>query len=965
MIVKRPEKKEKKHYSRYTAFVIIMIISFTMITGKLVYLQIYKKDDYQDKANTTATKFVSESAPRGNIYDQNGNVLATNTQTYSITYTSTTEADRDFYSTVDKLTDIFDESSETFQDDLILKLDDNNKWYFEYKNSDTATRKNEEIRFKRDRGLNEDVQKEVLGKTDDDSDISEEDTKKVNEKLLEITPEEVYYYLVKSYNLIDLVDPEPVDDGTKEYEAKKKEYDTRKNKYKDMSGEELANIISEKYDYKEMRKYLVVKDALKIQSLKGYKSVTIASNIKRDTSFVIYQKLNELPGIDVVLSPTRNYPYNTLAASVIGYLSKINESKKETYEMKGYDASTDLVGVSGIEAAFEEELKGVKGGTTVKVNPKGRVTQELFKLESYPGNNVHLTIDKNIQAATENALVGAMNDIQKGGEYPNANRGAAVAVEVNTGRILASVSYPTYDPNDFAISGTLSNDKIKEYFAPDLEEFGNNYIASNHLNLQLDDLFPLSSSGERNDKRDIYPKPLYNYATQGLIPAGSTFKPMTGIAALEEGVISPNETVFCSKVFNIHPDIFGKGFDSKCLGYHGSIDMKTALEESCNFYFYEMGTRLYEKNGGNIEGLNALAKYAWKFGLGVDPDSQQRASTGIEIDENFGQVYNFKSWRNQTAAMARININNILLSGSHKSYSFIPFDFADSEDDSEELRLAKKSLKDKIAQRYESVGASDEVKSSDAFAKTILSDVKDIIKYSSKYETNVKAYEEARGVTVNTDTEATKVANVIADYIVNDQRGEIITPAQEIFASIGQGMDNFTPMQLAQYVSTLANGGTRYKLHFVDKITDADGNVVQEYKPEVLDKIDLKPSTVETIKEGMAKVNNEDGGTARTAWIGFPIQTGGKTGTADVHEDQAEWGRAPYATYVSFAPLDNPQIAFVGVVYDGGHGGSIASVARTAFEAYFKDQLLQDDPNYAEKSETFKNYVMTVPEDNK
>ena len=119
----------------------------------------------------------------------------------------------------------------------------------------------------------------------------------------------------------------------------------------------------------------------------------------------MYQKKYDLSGIDVSLAPIRYYPFDNLASSVLGYVSSINDTQKEKYELKGYDVSSDLIGTSGIESAFEEQLKGVKGGTTVKVNSQGRVTQELFKLESYPGNDVHLTIDNDIQYAAEQGLV--------------------------------------------------------------------------------------------------------------------------------------------------------------------------------------------------------------------------------------------------------------------------------------------------------------------------------------------------------------------------------------------------------------------------------------------------------------------------------------------------------------------------------------------------------------------------------
>lgn len=959
MIVDKPKKKKKK-MSRYTVFTIIMGIVFTMITGKLLYLQVYKHEDYKDKANTTSIRFVSENAPRGKIYDKNGNVLATNTQTYTVTYTSTDDANKEFYPTINQVLSILRENGDNFQDDLILKLNEDDEWFLEYKTSDVDLQKSEEIRFKRDRGLNEDIEKELF--PNDIEDLSDKQIKKVNEKLLEITPEEVFYKLVKTYDLINLIDPNPTD-------AKKKEY-------KEMSGKDISDLLLKEYSKTQIRDYLVVKDSIKMQSFKGFKSVTVASNIAKDTAFIIYQKLNNLPGIDITFTPIRSYPYKTMASSVLGYLSKIDSSKKENYELRGYDISTDLIGVSGIESAFEEQLKGVKGGTTVKVNSKGRVTEELFKLESYPGNNVHLTIDKNVQYAAEKSLQDTIEDIRTNKRdsqysFPGANRGAVAVVEVNTGRILASASYPDFDPNLFAVSGQLTSEQNEEYFSPNLEKFGNELIQSYGLNKTVDDLFPLNN-GVRQDQYDLYPRPFFNYATQGLIPPGSTFKPLTAVAGLESGVVEPSTIIVDKGKFNEHPETYGSSFGPECLiytsyhGTHGPIDVTKALEVSCNYYFYEVAYRLYKQAGSDIKALDSLANYAWKFGLGTDPNGQAKKSTGIEIEENFGQVYNFETFKKDSIYYARFELASYLDNGDYKGITtFVPFDYSSNDDDPENLKAAKVSLKEKVSDRFSKIGTSEDALGADAFSKSILSDVKDIMKYSDKYKDNVKEYESAKNVKVNTDNQAKTIADTIARFVVNDKSAEITSPAQEVYAAIGQGMNTFTPMQMAQYIATIANGGTRYSLHYVDKITNTDGEVIQEFTPTVLDNLNLKESTVIAVKEGMRKVNMDESGTATNAFLGFPIETGGKTGTADFSNSQREVGRAPFATYVSFAPIDKPEIAVVAVVYDGGHGSYAAPIARAVYEAYFKDRLLEMDPNYASKSTSFQKYVLEAPEDNK
>lgn len=956
MIVNKPKKKKK--LLRFNVYFILMGVIFTVIILRLFYIQVYKHDDYQEKADTTATKFISEKAPRGNIYDNQGNILATNKQTYIVTYTSTTEAEKSFFQTVDLLDDII---GENLIDDLKIKVDDSDKPYFKYSSTDDTNKESERLRFLKDRGFNDDVQKELFPDSDN-TDLKENQISEINEKLLDMSDEDIFYGLVKRYNLIKLVDNDPS-------EEKKKEYD-------DMSGKDLTNIILKQYSMKKIRTYMVVKDALYIQGIKNKDNITLAKNIDKDTASIVYQRLNDLPGVDVNTEPVRYYPYNNLASSVLGYISSIDSTNAEEYELRGYDTSSDLVGVSGIEKAFEDQLKGVKGGTTVKVNSKGRVTQNLFKLESYPGNNVHLTIDKNLQSVAQEALKDsiayATTTSDNGHSYSGANRGAAIAVNVKTGEILASVSYPNFNPQDFA-GGKLSEEKRNEYFNPDYTAYAQYIINKFGLKKNVDDLFPLNEDGSRTDKYDIYPKPLFNYATQGLIPPGSTFKLMTALVGLEEGVITPYDTIYDSGVFNIHPDVYGKRFGAKCwkAGGHGSLNVKGAIEQSCNFFFYEVAYKLYEKGLSEgltkTEALNAVSKYAWRFGLGYDPDNPNSSkTTGIEIENSdmYGQTYNFKTNKENYVKTSKYALRDILESGYYDAANktFCPFDYSDSEDDGEELKKAKAELKSKIKDELKKVG--DEELNIDKFESEIIDNVTDIMNLSDKYKINLAAYSQSTTI----EKQAKIVANVIATHTISTIGTEITSPAGQVYGAIGQGINNFTPMQLAQYISTLANKGTRYKLHYVSKITSPDGEVIQEFSPEILDKVDISDTTWNTIVAGMENVNDGQDGTAAIAFAGFPtniIKTAGKTGTADFRDDQYEVGRAPYATYVGFAPAEDPEIAVVSVIYDGGHGGNAARVARAIYEEYFKDQILAAYPSYPEYSSSYKKYIKNLPPDNK
>lgn len=970
MIINRPKKKKK--ISRYVVLNIIMIALFTTFIAKLVYLQIYKHEDYKERADISSTRLISENAPRGKIYDSDGNILATNIQTYTLTYTKPNDENENFYDTMNKVFDILSENGEKYEDDLMLKIDSNGKFYFDFKTDDKDTKKIVEIRFKRDRGLNEEVEKNLF-EEEKKSDLTDEEIEKVNNELLKISAEETFYKLVKTYSLQEIINPVPVQEEGESNKAYNARLDAYNEKYDEMSGKEILDELLTKYSIQDVRKYMVIKDAIKMQSFKGYRAVTIASNIKKDTAFIVYQKLNDLPGIDVSIEPIRFYPYNSLASGVIGYLSSIDSSKEENYELRGYDVSSDLIGVAGIEAALEDQLRGTKGGTTVKVNSKGRVTEELFKLDSYPGNNVHLTIDKDTQYAAEQAMKDTMERIKS--IAPNATRGAVVAIEVKTGRIIAMVSYPGYDPNVFSIPGMLTDELSQQYFSPDIESYAKEFIQRTGATGGIDYLFPINEeTGKREDKFDTYPKPFFNYATQGLLPAGSTFKPLTAIAGLMENVVTTDEVMQDNTGTWSKEDLPGMVLKNFQGTANGATDLRKALQVSSNYYFYELGYRLYKNSGGNVNGgninaLDTLAKYAWKFGLGVEPSKQnsKTMSTGIQIEESFGQVYNFESWKNQIVNTPMYEIVDALKAGNYYSYSFVPLNIEDSDNDPDNLKEAKTALKNYMKDTLAKVGTDEEVSDNTKYAESLVPYIKKVMDLSDEFKAAV--IETSKRRTVNIDEEAGVISDAIAYYIISNAGLQIKTPGQLVSSAIGQGMNNFTPVQIANYVATLANGGTRLKLTLVDKITSPTGEVLQQFEPEVVDQLDIPEEYLQAVKEGMYRVNTSpSNGTAYDCFGKFPINVAGKTGTADFSTDENYkiQGRLAYGNYISFAPMEDPEIAIFSTIYDGFRGSEGATIHKAIYEAYFKEKLLELDPSYASKSESFRKYVLESPlKDNK
>ncbi|MEG1255156.1 penicillin-binding transpeptidase domain-containing protein [Clostridium sp.] len=933
----KKNNKNTKKVSRYNLFFISMGVIFGIILIRLLYLQIVMVEDYREQANSKNYKNVSKTAARGDILDKNGKVLATSKQNYVLQFSETTESKEYFFQTMTKVFDILDKKNIPIVDEFPIIINSNGELEYNFKATDEKSRMWLELRFKRDRGFEDDVVSKKFGEDKKVSQLTDAEKQIVDELLLQITPEEAFRNLEKNYDI---------------------------EKYYELT------LLEE-------RRLLLLKDAIKMQSFTGYNPVVIANTLDQDTAFIFEQLQPDLPGIIVDTQPMRYYPEGELGSAFLGYMSKINPWEQERYEEKGYDVSTDEIGNTGIEGAFESYLKGTKGQESIQINKQGRRVKTLGEVEAYAGNTVQLNIDMDVQRAAEQALDDTLKELQKLGkasndaDTTNATRGAAIAIK-NTGEVLAIVSRPGFDPNIFTVPGKLTTELSEEYFSPDLEAKGKEYIDKRGLaskegiltdeelrTLSLEDrkelllnrMFPIDTSIEgnttiRQDLYDIFPKPFYNYGTLSLVPPGSTFKPVTALAGLEEGVIDKNTKITDAGEYNKrYSDYKGACWIYNMYnqhGSHGSINVKRALEVSCNYFFYDVADRLYEKSGENEKALDIIANYAWQLGLGLPRGSELKAVTGIEIQENFGQVYNYESSKN---TLTSVYINQLVsflekgISSMNASAHYKPFDIVQQKEtgsgkELEQIKLTntkKKALVDAIKEEIKKDGKSTENEIRERFVPLI----EDII--NTNPEISAKKYTKG-------DIDSIAIAML---YCVVDTRTNINSAANAYDASIGQGMNQFTPLQIASYIATLVNGGDRYELKLVDKIIDGEtGEVIEDIEPELISQAEFSKDNIDAIKQGMKEVTEGESGTAAAMLKDFPIPNGGKTGTSNIIDAsiQSAVGRDAAGVYVGFAPYDNPEIIVCSIIYDGGHGKP--NIAKAMFEAYFKDEILKTNPNY-------------------
>lgn len=928
--------KKRKFFNRYTALLVIVLLLLGLLGNRLYNLQIVNGEEAKAKADNRTIKYISEPAPRGEILDKNGEVLATNEASYTLLYNETTESSKNFYKSMSKLFKLLEQTGEKQVDEFPLKV---NPYRFEFNIQNEKHIKSREQVFKNERGLSEYVLKNKLTNLSKKTvkDLTKEERSLLNTELAKINPEETFKFLIKELQLYKIL-------GLSDDENAK----LAKAPYSEVAAKVLA-----KYKPEEIRKYMLIRDQIRMNIYQASKAIKLSTNLKKESAFTFMQQANILEGITVLMEPTRIYPYGNFAAHILGFLAPINEGNKSKYESMGYDINNDYIGAYGIEGAFESLLRGNKTVKTVKVDKQGRAISNLFQLEGYPGSSIELSIDKNIQNVTEKALQQTMTELQTtnrmhmGYDAGNATRGAAVVMDVNTGKILALASNPGFDPNLFAVPGRITPDIYKKFFNPDYEEFGKYIISNMKLNTTVDALFPKDENGERYDKYDLYPKPFLNYATQGLSPVGSIFKPFTSIAGLEEGVITKDTRVNDTGKY-VRKELPGYEAQNANGKAFGNIGVVEAILYSSNVFFLETGYQLKQ-----LKGLNALANWSWKLGLGNDPKEGYHSNTGIEINENiYGNVYNFETKKRLMSNASYSDLVRVLKKGVDRNGKALePFDVSFKDSDSKEVKEAKEQIKDSLKKFWLGIEIDDK-----KTVKDRMNEVEAAIDY------NLNTIKEALPENVkNKLASSTKYAQEFAMFTVFDRYQELKTPVNVMNASIGQGDAQLTILQIVNGISTLVNGGTRYRTSLVNKIIDPEGNVTKVIEPETLQKINLKKENIDTIKEGMYLLNHDPRGSGYASFKDFPIKTGGKTGTAEYQTgDNKNIGRGTYGTYVAFAPLDKPQIAIATIIYDSLHGYLAIPMARAIMEEYFYDTLKKDYPDYKRKFNWELKPVMKV-----
>ncbi len=576
----------------------------------------------------------------------------------------------------------------------------------------------------------------------------------------------------------------------------------------------IDNLLMILKDYYPEISREFIEEKVELQKYRLYEPITLIRDVSWDLVVKLEENRQSLPGVTIVVEPLRSYPRGATAGHVLGYIHSIDGGELENSEDGEYSINS-LIGKSGIEKEYERVLKGIDGARRVEVDAQGRPIRDLVTLEPQQGNNLYLTLDSQLQKVMEKSMENTLTQLQK--KYPKARVGSAVVINVKTGEILAMCSNPAMYPDDW--KGNISSQRA-EYYFPQTKAYD-----------------------------PMQPGAISNRSIQTTYPPGSTFKMITGMAALDSAVTDPSKDyVNCTGNYWIAPYI-------RCWSVHGNVNYYSALAGSCNVYFQEMGRRAGQKE---------LTRVAGEFGLG--------SKTGIDLPYEAQGLLPTAEWKNEISAKLTDHKYEQLRQGLEDKYDDL---LKKAEDEDEVSRLNKKKQYEKI-------------------------------KLEAQYEIDYN---------FNTSWQAYDTFNM----------------------AMGQGYNDYTVLQLANYVATIANGGYHMQPYLLSKIVSPDGKTIKKFESPMSKIVELKPETISATKRAMRAVT-QPGGTAHFLFYDFPqdIQVGAKTGTAQTGRAGDNQLKEFHGVFVAFAPVDDPQIAYAGVVEYGYSGGESAGlIARDVFKQYF------------------------------
>ena len=934
--------------SRIFVLVVIFLAFFGIMMSRIFYLQIINGQNYADSFTMRIKREVSLPGTRGRIYDRNGQVLADNVLSYSVTmedngtYKSAREKQSTLNRTVLKVIDIVESHGDNVIGDFGIVYQNGS---YTYTQEGRAL-----LRFKAD----------IYGYSSID-DLKPEEYVATADEMIEYLCGKKKFWISP-----DLYTEEQI----KEYKVPT-----------DLTPEQILKLVTIRY-------------AISSNSFKRYVTTTVASDVSDATVAEILENQSNLKGVDIEQSSLRTYADSKYFANIIGYIGKPDQDELDTLKEQNedYDAN-DLVGKAGLEQYTETELQGKKGQRTIYVDSVGNVLEVESETQPESGHDLYLTIDKDLQIAAynilEQRLAGVLvSKIQNIKQYVPGAHSSAMSIVIP----IYDVYYALIQNHIIDTSHFTADD------ATDLER-----SVQQRFDTQLDDAISRIMAQLQSDSPTAYcdlPSDMKNYMSyivsdilmggdQVLMKSAVNTEDATYIAWAKDETISLKEYLEYAISMN-WVDVSGLDVKNSYMNseeiYQVVVDyISSKLATDSNFHtmlykyvilndvvtgrevcllLYDQGILEYDEE--TVGKLRSGAYSAYSFmmdkikNLEITPGqlALEPCSAGCVItDPNTGDVL---------ANVSYPGYDNNRLTNTMDSayYAELNRDLAGPlySRSTQERTAPGSTFKpiSAVAGLEEGViRSTDIIHATGVFTEAYGSptcwiynqyhgshgniNMVDAIRVSCNYYFYEVGFRlgGGRSTGYSSDRALAALSKYAAMFGFDHTSGmELpesdpkISDSDGIRSAIGQGTHLYTVSQIARYVSTIANRGTVYDLTLLDKLTDSEGNTIEDYSASVYNNIDIADNSWNTIQEGMHQVAENT-----AAFKDLNLTIAGKTGTA-----QQSKSHPNHALFMGYAPYESPQIAIAIRIANGYTSANAASMAADIFSYYFdltdKDELL-------------------------
>ncbi len=928
--------------SRYFTFIVTYILLFSVLVGRMFYLQIVKGETYDKEASLQMQRSKTIKSSRGKIFDCNGKLLATNEQTYAITLEDSGELSDNPSKNrmILKCVNLIEKNGDSLDLEFPITY---KKGKFRFNVNKSA-----ELRFKRDIYYKKSVDE-------------------LSEKQKKMTAEECFQYIRTSDKVNEIRFFTPAKD---------------KNQDGIIDEEEKAAADAD-YSVEQALVIMTVRYALLMNTYSKYEPITLSSNVCEKTVAAIKENSPDLPGVEVSTELNRVYYDSEYFAHIIGYTGLISsetlESMREKDENTEY-TSTDQIGKTGIEKEYEEELKGTKGKETLLIDSSSRIVNTTKEKDAIAGNDIYLSVDANLQKAayklTEKEIAGILTS-----KLVNSKSHGT------KGKKASGILVSIYDVYDAILQNSIVDVKhFAEDSATDLEKSiyrkfknskedairkmksqlqYNNKTAGKDLSESLDGYLDYTFSmlkannilntDNMDTTNDVYSKYVNNKISLSEFISYAIKNNWVNLDTLEIGDdYYSSEEVFSKICDYIYDEVSDDlAFDKKV--YHVMIDKGTISGTEICLLLYDQ--KVLKKNNatyiklqtGMISPYNFLKSKIRSLAispgeLGLTPCAGSVVITSVKTGKVLALV-SYPSYDNNKFANS---VDSDYYSKVSTSSASALLNRATQQKAAPgstfKMVTATTALEEGIISPYDTVHDGVQFKKINKPWPKCWSNyshgninVSQAIRHSCNFFFYEMGYRLGNGHSNVVDNEKglNRLKKYASKYGLTSTSGIELAEAEPVSSdmdvvrsAIGQGSASYTPVQLSRYVTTIANGNTCYDLTLLDKIIDNKNSKTSKKQAKVKNELDISSSTLQAIKSGMKGV--VENGSISSLFRKVPVTVAGKTGTAQITPNEPN-----HAWFVSFAPYEDPEISVTVQIPNGFTSSNAAELASNIYKYYF------------------------------